>query len=75
MQILFRKEQIQRIQRFRESWGVARQILPLLLFGVLLAGFFLGSSGAEGIAPKKWISDAVGGNSIGVNLFASIAGR
>ncbi len=59
---------------FRESWGFTRQILPLLLFGVLLAGFFLGSSGAEGIVPKKWISDAVGGNSIGANLFASMAG-
>ena len=26
---------------FSESWGFAKQILPLLLFGVLIAGFLL----------------------------------
>jgi uncharacterized membrane protein YraQ (UPF0718 family) len=56
------------------SWGFAKQILPLLLVGVLVAGFLLGRPGHEGLIPSAWISGAVGGNSIGANLFASVAG-
>jgi len=56
------------------SWGYAKQILPLLLFGVLIAGFLLGRPGREGIIPTEWINRAVGGNSIRANLFASVAG-
>jgi hypothetical protein len=58
------------------SWDFAAQILPLLLAGVLIAGFLLGRPGAghEGIIPTKWVNMAVGGNSIWANLFASIAG-
>lgn len=57
------------------TWGFAKQILPLLAVGVLLAGFFLGSpKGGEGIIPSGWISSLVGGNSILSNFFASIAG-
>jgi uncharacterized membrane protein YraQ (UPF0718 family) len=57
-----------------QSWGFAKQILPLLFAGVLVAGFLLGRPGHEGVVPSNWISDSVGGNSIGANLFASIAG-
>jgi len=56
------------------SWGFAKQILPLLLLGVLAAGFFLGRPGQEGIIPTKWVEDALGGNSIQANLFAAVAG-
>jgi uncharacterized membrane protein YraQ (UPF0718 family) len=56
------------------TWGFAKQILPLLLAGVLLAGFLLGTPNGEGVIPSKWVSAAVGGNSIWANLFASIAG-
>ena len=62
------------LQWFSASWGFAKQILPLLLFGVLVAGALLGRPGQEGLIPSKWVSGAVGGNSLGANLFASIAG-
>jgi uncharacterized membrane protein YraQ (UPF0718 family) len=56
------------------SWGFAVQILPLLLAGVLIAGFLLGRPGYEGIIPSKWVNAAVGGNSVWSNLFAAVAG-
>ncbi len=56
------------------SWGFAKQILPLLLGGVIIAGFLLGRPDSEGIIPSGWVAKAVGGNSIWVNLFASIVG-
>ena len=59
---------------FRESWGFAKQILPLLLFGVLVAGILLGRPGNEGLIPSEWVSRAVGGNSILANFAASFAG-
>lgn len=59
---------------FAQTWGFARQILPLLFFGVLVAGFLLGRPGEEALIPPEWISSAVGGNSIWANLFASVAG-
>ena len=57
-----------------ETWSFAKQILPLLLFGVLIAGLLLGRPGNEGLIPSSWVSNSVGGNSIGANLFASVAG-
>jgi len=61
---------------FAATWGFAKQILPLLLAGVIVAGFLLGRAGPghEGVIPVKWINAAVGGNSIWANLFASVAG-
>ncbi|OQB38359.1 MAG: putative permease [Candidatus Latescibacteria bacterium ADurb.Bin168] len=59
---------------FAASWGFAKQITPLLLFGVLAAGFALGRPGHEGIIPSQWVSTAVGGNGVGANFFASVAG-
>jgi len=56
------------------TWGYAKQILPLLLFGVLVAGFLLGRPGHEGIIPNRWIEWAVGGNSLRANLLSSVAG-
>lgn len=57
-----------------QSWGFAKQILPLLLFGVLIAGLLLGRPGEEGLIPTEWISGSVGGNSVSANLFASVVG-
>ncbi|MFH2073241.1 MAG: permease, partial [Actinomycetota bacterium] len=59
-----------------ESWGFAKLILPLLLAGVLVAGFLLGGpDGSDGgIIPSSWVERSVGGNSLGANLFASVAG-
>lgn len=59
---------------FSSSWTFAKQILPLLLFGVLVAGFLLGRVGHEGMIPSEWVAGAVGGNSLLANFFASIAG-
>lgn len=59
---------------FSSTWTFAKQILPLLLFGVLVAGFLLGRVGHEGIIPSEWVSAAVGGNSLRANFVASIAG-
>ncbi|HKJ92975.1 MAG TPA: permease [Longimicrobiales bacterium] len=59
---------------FAASWGFAKQILPLLLIGILVAGFLLGRPGHEGILPSAWVAQAVGGNSVVANLFASVAG-
>ncbi len=59
---------------FSESWGFAKQILPLLLIGVLVAGFLLGRPDKEGIIPSGWVAWALGGNSIGANALASVAG-
>jgi len=59
---------------FEESWGFAKKIMPLLFFGVLVAGLLLGRPGGEGIIPSEWVSRSVGGNSLGANMFASVAG-
>lgn len=59
---------------FASSWGFAKQILPLLLFGVLVAGALLGRPGQEGLIPSAWVTAAVGGNSLGANFMASFAG-
>lgn len=59
---------------FQSTWGFAKQILPLLFIGVLVAGALLGRPGQEGLIPSQWVASAVGGNSLLANLFASVAG-
>jgi uncharacterized membrane protein YraQ (UPF0718 family) len=59
---------------FDQTWGYTKQIMPLLLGGVLVAGLLLGRPGYEGLIPSAWISQSVGGNSLGANLFAAVAG-
>jgi len=57
------------------SWTFAKQILPLLFAGVLVAGLLMGRPGTEaGLIPSGLISRWVGGNSIGSNLVASVIG-
>ncbi len=59
---------------FEATWDFTKQIMPLLFYGVLIAGFALGRPGNEGIIPSEWINSAVGDNSVFSNLFASIVG-
>ena len=61
-------------QWFASSWGYAKQILPLLLGGVLVAGLLLGRPGHEGLIPPGWVETAVGGNGFVATLAASLAG-
>ncbi|MBN1791116.1 MAG: permease [Bacteroidales bacterium] len=60
------------------TWDFAKQILPLLAMGVVIAGFLLGSThdntAMAGVIPNEWIAALVGGNSIFSNLFASVVG-
>ncbi len=60
------------------SWEFAKQIMPLLALGVIVAGFLLGSTHDDvqipGIIPGEWIAALVGGNSLFSNFFASIVG-
>jgi uncharacterized membrane protein YraQ (UPF0718 family) len=67
-------EQAETSEWFYATWGFAKQILPLLLFGVLVAGALLGRPGEEGLIPSAWISGLVGGNSLWANFFASVVG-
>jgi uncharacterized membrane protein YraQ (UPF0718 family) len=57
-----------------DSWGFAKEILPLLLVGILVVGFLLGRPGRDSLIPESWITGLVGGNSVLSNLVASVAG-
>jgi len=59
---------------FMSTWDFAKQIMPLLFAGVMVAGLLLGRPGSEGLIPSQWISGLVGGNSLWANLFASVVG-
>jgi len=59
---------------FEQSWGYAKQIVPLLLAGVLVAGLLLGTPDREGWLPAAWVRDAVGGEGLRPNVFAALAG-
>ncbi len=58
----------------RASRDFAVQILPLLLGGIFIAGFFLGRPGEQALIPEQWIATLVGNNSVGNIAFASVAG-
>jgi uncharacterized protein len=68
----FRKEELK--EWTGATWAFALQILPLLLGGVLVSGFFLGRVGHEGIVPSHFVTALVGGNSFFANFFSSIVG-
>ncbi len=74
LSLVINTEQGEMQEWFASSWGFAKQILPLLLIGVIIAGALLGRPGSEGLIPSAWVADSVGGNSLRANLFASIAG-
>lgn len=56
------------------TWEFTKQIVPLLLIGVFVAGFLLGRPGYEGLIPSEWVKQSVGGTSLASNFYASIAG-
>ena len=57
------------------TWFFAKQVFPLLIGGVLVAGFLTGRAGTDaGMIPDSWIMGLVGGNSLQSNLIASVAG-
>jgi uncharacterized membrane protein YraQ (UPF0718 family) len=69
----FKKDELS--QWVNQTWFFAWQILPLLLGGVLVAGFLMGRPNTNaGIIPVEWIQTAVGGNSLWANLLASVCG-
>lgn len=59
---------------FSQTWSFTKQIMPLLLGGVLVAGLLLGRPGHEGLIPAGSVARFVGGNGLGANLGASVAG-
>ena len=75
---LFDKRDEDNKQWTLSTWDFAKQIMPLLAIGVLIAGFLLGSTHGDthmpGIVPNEWVVALVGGNSVFSNFFASIVG-
>ena len=45
---------------FGQTWGFAKQIIPLLFIGVLVAGLLLGRQGHEGLIPSRYVQMLVG---------------
>jgi len=68
----FRKDELK--DWSASTWGFAKQIMPLLFAGVLVAGFLLGLPGQEALIPNAWIASLVGGNSVGANFLAAFSG-
>jgi hypothetical protein len=68
----FTKEEL--VNWVQATWGFMMQIFPLLLAGVLVAGFLLGRPGQQALIPESFIVALVGGNSLWANLFASVSG-
>jgi uncharacterized membrane protein YraQ (UPF0718 family) len=57
------------------SWEFAKQITPLLLGGILVSGWLMGRPGQDaGVVPSSWVDASVGGNGVGANLVAALAG-
>ncbi len=67
-----------RVAELREwiaaTWLFAKQIMPLLFVGVLVAGLLLGRPGHPGLIREEWVAGLVGGNGVGANLCAALAG-
>ncbi|MEQ8285578.1 permease [Thalassospira sp.] len=57
-----------------QSWDFTKQILPLLVMGVFIAGLLLGRPGHEGLIPNEWVEAAVGDNSLTSTALASVLG-
>ncbi|MEM4133919.1 MAG: permease [Candidatus Micrarchaeia archaeon] len=66
LKIWYSKEEIK--EWLSATWDLAKQLVPLLLIGVFIAGII------TAIVPRELIENSVGGNSITSNLVASIFG-
>jgi len=74
LSVIISKKEGEAGEWFESAWNFAKQITPLLLGGVFIAGLLLGRPGNEGIIPNLWVTGLVGGNSLWANLFASVVG-
>jgi len=73
VKLWFNKEEL--VMWTDSTWSFVKQIFPLLLAGVLAAGFLMGRPGLDaGIIPSSYVSGLVGGNSLSANLIASVLG-
>lgn len=68
----FNKDELN--QWLNQTWFHSYSILPLLLIGILVSGFFFGRVGHEGIIPSEWVYSIVGGNTLQANIVASVIG-
>jgi uncharacterized membrane protein YraQ (UPF0718 family) len=59
---------------WRQTWSFTKQVMPLLLGGVFVAGLLLGRPGYEGWIPSEWVASAVGGDGWLPAFWASLAG-
>ena len=57
-----------------QTWDFTKQIAPLLLAGVFVAGMLLGRPNHEGLIPSEWVAAAVGDNSLQSTVLASVIG-
>lgn len=65
----------ERVAWLHSTAEFAELIFPLLLAGVLAAGFLMGAPNADnGLIPNAWIGRAVGGNSLTANFLAALTG-
>ncbi len=65
----------ERVSWVESTWTFAKQILPLLLAGVMVAGVLMGRPGTDaGLIPSEYVAAVVGGNSLLANLIASVIG-
>lgn len=55
------------------TWGLAKDILPLLFVGILVVGAMLGRPGHDGLIPSAWIATLVGDNSVLSSFVAAVA--
>lgn len=73
--MIFKWFKKQELKTWRDaSLDFARQIMPLLFVGILVAGLLLGRPGEEGLIPSRFVGALVGGNSLFANFFASLIG-
>ncbi|MDO7787670.1 permease [Desulforamulus aquiferis] len=73
LKLWFEKDEIK--DWLDSTWDFAKKIFPLLLAGVMVAGFLMGRPGLDsGIIPENYIAALVGGNSLWANLLASVFG-
>lgn len=65
----------ERLDWVATTWGFAKQILPLLFGGVLIAGMLMGRPESDaGLIPARYVASLVGGNSLRANFIASLIG-